>query len=183
MKKAIIASLVALTSGVAITAFALRGPDKLVDLRVNAEPQEYSVTFNASNTSCTLVEIYEEEYIAFTTTTDNGNKVGVVGCHIGEESFTFNDIPFRDLWLCDYDDVLEGRAYQFSTITGFAISYSSKEPEEPVFMDFTSMGKNIHDVKSGTPYTELSITRDHGPMFRLMEGSVTVTSLTIWYSC
>lgn len=172
-----------LTCTVGVTALVVGGANHLDAFVVKANPTEYSVTFNESNTSCTLVEIYGEEYIAFTTTTDNGNKVGVVGCHIGEESFTFNDIPFRDLWLCDYDDVLEGRAYQFSTITGFKISYLSKEPEEDVEMNFESMNKNIYHVESGTEYKGLSITRDHGPMFNMMMGSVTLTSLTIWYSC
>ena len=180
MKKTIIvASLAVFASAAVLATFALGGAGKFGDVQVNADTDAYSVTFNAGNTSCTLVEIYEEQYIAFTTTTDNGNKVGVVGCHIGEGSFTFNDIPFRDLWLCDYDDVLEGRAYQFSTITGFAISFEG----EGEGLNFESMDKRIYEIESRAEYKGLSIDPSKGPMFRLMIGSITVTSLTIYYTC
>ena len=185
-KALLLASMAVLTCTVGVTALAFGGTNQLDRLQVKAdpiEPTEYSVTFNESNTSCEVVEVYGDEFNVFTTTTDNGNKVGMVGCYNDEASFTFKGASFRDLQLFDYDDVLDGRAYQFSTITGFAISYSSKEPEEPVDMNFESMNVHYYCVESGTEYKGLSITRDHAPMFTMMMGSVTVTSLTIWYSC
>ena len=175
---------------VGISVVTLSGiKNHLSNLLVKAEPTGYSVTFNESNTSFEVVDVYGDEFIVFTTTTDNGNKVGMVGYSTEEASFTFKGASFMDLCLFDIEDVLEGRAYQFSTITGFAISFSSKEPEDPedpeelVDMNFESMGVHMHSVKSGTEYKGLSITPSQGPSFRVMGGSVTVSSLTIWYSC
>ena len=178
-----------LVSTASVTALAIGGANQLDTFSVKAETKEYSVTFNESNTSFEVVDVYGDEFIVFTTTTDNGNKVGMVGYSTEEASFTFKGASFMDLCLFDIEDVLEGRAYQFSTITGFAISFSSKEPEDPedpeelVDMNFESMGVHMHSVKSGTEYKGLSITPSQGPSFRVMGGSVTISSLTIWYSC
>ena len=183
MKKTVIASLAVLASAAVLATFALGGAGKFGGVRVNAEPKEYSVTFDESNTTCEVVDVYGEKFIVFTTTTDNGNKVGVVGCYNGEASFTFKGAPFMELSLWNIEDVLDGRAYEFSTITGFAISYSSEEPEEPVFVNFESMGEHIYEVESGKEYKVASIDPSKVPSFRIMEGIVTISSLTIMYSC
>jgi len=182
-KNIIIASLAVLASAAVLTTFALGGAGKLGGVQVHADPVEYSVTFDESNTSSEVVDAYGEKFIVFTTTTDNGNKVGVVGCYNDEASFTFKGAPFAELSLWNIEDVLEGRAYEFSTITGFAISYSSEEPEEPVAVNFESMDERIYSVKSGEEYKVPSITPFEGPSFMIMEGIVTITSLTIMYSC
>ena len=191
-KALLLASMAVLTCTVGVTALAFGGANQLDRLQVKAdpiEPTEYSVTFNESNTSSEVVDVYGQEFIVFTTTTDNGNKVGMVGCYNDEASFTFKGASFMDLTLWNIEDVLNGRAYEFSTITGFAISFSSKEPEdpeepeEPADMNFESMDVHMHNVESGTEYKGLSITPSKGPSFRVMMGSVTLTSLTIWYSC
>ena len=93
-KKTLIFTSIGALFLVGVSAVALSGTNQLSILQVKADPTEYSVTFNESNTSSEVVDVYGQKFIVFTTTTDNGNKVGVVGCHIGEESFTFNDIPF-----------------------------------------------------------------------------------------
>lgn len=178
-KALLLASMGVLTCTVGVTALVVGGANHLDAFAVKANPTEYSVTFNESNTSSEVVDVYGYEYIAFTTTTDNGNKVGVVGCQSGEESFTFKGAPFGDLSLCDYDDVLAARAYEFSAITGFAISFSGEE----VSVSFESMDEHINSVVSGKEYKGLSTTPYHGPMFRSMGDLVTITSLTIWYSC
>lgn len=182
-KALLLVSMGVLASTVGVTALAVGGANQLDAFAVKATPTEYSVTFNESNTSLEVVDVYGEKFIVFTTTTDNGNKVGVVGCYNGEASFTFKGAPFMELSLWNIEDVLEGRAYEFSTITGFTISYSSEEPEEPVFVNFESMGEHIYEVESGKPYEVSSITPDKVPSFRIMEGIVTITSLTISYSC
>ncbi|MBE6135613.1 MAG: hypothetical protein E7179_06415 [Erysipelotrichaceae bacterium] len=186
MKKGIIASLVALTSGAAIAAFALRGPDKLVDLRVNAEPQEYSVTFDASDTTNTTVKEVDGDY-AIGTTTAAGSKVGVMGFDSSEACFTFRNASFNHFMLSHYEVFGDDEdAYPFRTITGFAISFSIEyegEPE-PVSVDFSSMETMIPHVESGTPYKGLSIAPDDDPhLLGLGESIIKVSSLTIWYSC
>ena len=180
MKKKVLllASMGVLACTVGATILVVGGANQLDTFAVKADPVEYSVTFDESNTLVEVVDVYGYEYIAITTTTDNGNKVGVVGNHPEETSFTFNGASFGDFFLCDYDDVLVGRAYEFSTITGFAISFL----EVDVSISFESMNERIHNLESGHEYKGLSITPYHGPMFRSMD-SVTVISLTIWYTC
>lgn len=182
-KTTIIASLAVLASAAVFATFALGGAGKFGGVQAHADPVEHSVTFNESNTSSEVVDVYGEKFIVFTTPTDNGNKVGVVGCYNGEASFTFKGAPFMELSLWNIEDVLEGRAYEFSTIIGFAISFSVEEPEEPVFMNFESMDERIYNVESEKEYKVSSITPFEGPSFMIMEGIVTITSLTIWYSC
>ena len=52
-----------------------------------------------------------------------------------------------------------------------------------VYMLFDYMDEQIYNVESGKEYKGLSITPSKNPLFTLMDGSVTVSSLTIWYSC
>ena len=66
-------------------------------------------------------------------------------------------------------------AYGFDHITGFAISFESG------FVAFDGGDTYIDDVVSGEEYKGLSITPDDSPQFS--GDNVTVTSLTIWYSC
>ncbi len=189
---AVLSALMGTLFLVGISVVTLSGiKNHLSYLQVKSDPKEYSVTFNESNTSSEVVDVYGQEFIVFTTATDNGNKVGMVGCYNDEASFTFKGASFMELCLFDIEDVLVGRAYEFSTITGFEISYSSKGeqpegpegPELPVDVNFESMDKHIHMVESGKPYEVPSITPSKCPSFSVMEGSVTITSLTISYSC
>ena len=181
MKKTIIiASLAVLASAATLATFALAGAGKFGNVRVNAdepEPTEYSITFSESNTN---VEAVGSNYAIYTTT-PRGAKVGVVGSNNfdASSSFTFKGTHFRSLRLFDFDDsVLPERAYEFSHITGFAISFSGGLG---VAFDEDGTGKKID---SGKEYKGLSITPnpDSCPMF-YAGGSVTVSSLTIWYSC
>ena len=77
MKKTIIASLAVLASAAVLATFALGGAGKFGDVQVHSDPVEYSVTFD-ENASCREVAIDACTYYVFHTTTDNGNRVGVV---------------------------------------------------------------------------------------------------------
>ena len=182
-KTTLLASLAVFASAAVVAAFALGGAGKFGNVRVNADPVEYSVTFNESNTT---VEDVGNGY-GIGTTTANGNKVGVVGHNAERADFTFKGVSFAELTLCEYELFMGGDGYSFSTITGFAISFSVEDEGEPVpfSLDFVSDGKNIYHIDSGKEYKGLSITADRYPMFMAMVegGSVTVSSLTIWYSC
>lgn len=158
--------------------------NQLDKLQVKADPTEYSVTFDESDK--TIVEDLDGDY-AIGTTTASGNKVGIVGWDNSEAYFTFKGVSFHHLMLSHYEVFGEDEdAYPFSTITGFAISFSSEEGEEPmpISVDFSSIETMIPHVESGTPYKGLSITPDDDPhLLALGESIVTITSLTIWYSC
>lgn len=184
-KALLLSSMGVLACAACVTTLAVGGANQLDTFEVKASPTEYSVTFNESNTT---IEDLDGNY-AIGTTTDNGNKVGVVGWDNGETSFTFNGVSFMFLMLHHYEAwTEEGDAYAFSTITGFAISFSSEEKEEPEPVDVTFIygEEMIHHVESGREYKNLSITSRDDPMFEAVVGegdSITVTSLTIWYSC
>lgn len=176
-KKALLfTSIGALVCTVGVTALAVGGANHLDAFPAKANPTEYSVTFNESNTT---VEGVDGNY-AICTTTARGNKVGVVGYNNNDNdggTFTFNGASFWRLLLFDYDDVLTGRAFEFSHITGFAISFSGG-----LGVAFENGKTSTEVITSGQEYTELSFTPDDHPLF-YAGGSVTVSSLTIMYSC
>ena len=179
MKKTIIiASLAVLASAATLTTFALSGAGKFGGVQVNADPEEYSVTFNESNTT---VEQVGNHYAIYATT-PRGAKVGVVGYDNSDASFTFKDTHFRSLQLFDPDDaVLTGHAFEFSRITGFAISFSGDFGEDMVFIA-NGGGTMIEDIASGAPHTGLSFAPEDCPLFYTGD-RVNVSSLKIWYSC
>ena len=186
MKKGIIASLVALTSGAAIAAFALRGPDKLVDLRVNADTDDYSITFDASDTVNTTVENpYGHGNYAICRTTARGNKLGVAGPSVGIpelDRLHFGEANFYELDLHDESNALiNAGANDFDHITGYMITFSGGS----LFFR-TGLGhEGGSSVTSGVKY-DVSLTPDDYPAFAMDEHSedtITIDSLTIWYSC
>ena len=155
-------------------ALAFGSPIRFNSLQVHANPVEYSVTFNESNTT---VKKVNNDYAIYTTT-PRGAKVGVVGNGNSYQSFIFNSVSFRRLQLYDYNNLLKGAgAYQFSTITGIAISFTGGS------VVFNGGSTYIDDVVSGHEYTGLSTIPDYFPEFTVTNGSVTVSSLTIMYSC
>ena len=181
MKKTIIiASLAVFASAAVLATFALGGAGKFGDVQVNADPVQgnYNFTFDESNTTVEQVGIHYAIY----ATTPRGAKVGVVGYDNRDASFTFKGTPFRSLQLFDPDDsVLTGRAFEFSHITGFAISFSGDSGDDMVFI--ANAGETtIGEIASGAPHTGLSFAPEDCPMFYTGD-RVKVSSLKIWYSC
>ena len=167
---------------VGISVVTLSGINQLDSFAVKASPAEYSVTFDGSES--TTIEAVDEQY-AIGTTTTAGNKVGVVGFDNSEAYFTFKGVSFAFLQLHHYEMFTED-AYEFSAITGFAISFSGKEEGgEPLPSDiaFRYGVETIYHVESGHEYKGLSIKTNDYPEFEAMGEGVTVTSLTIYYSC
>ena len=188
-KTVVIASLAVLASAAVLTTFALGGAGKFGGVQVNADPVEYSVTFDESDESTTVEKV--GNHYAICTTTAAGNKVGVVGFDSGDARFTFNGVSFMELWLRDsdedndgdYDVLAEVGAYDFDHITGFAISFSGGSMEFVGGLDDDEVW--IDPVESEKEYDDLSFTPDDLAGFMTNgEGVVvTVSSLTIWYSC
>lgn len=180
-KALLLASMGALVCTVGITALAVGGANQLDAFPVKADPTGYSITFDASD-ELTTVEEVDGDY-AICTTTPRGAKVGVVGHNHdeddGKSSFTFKGFSFWHLCLFDIGGALgKVGAYQFSTITGFAISFSgglgvAYESAK------TSLGGEV--ITSGKKY-DVSIIPSDTPQF-YAGGSVTVSSLTIYYTC
>ena len=177
-KALLLASMGALVCTVGITALAVGGTNQLDTFPVKANATEYSVTFDESNTT---VEEVDGDYAIYTTT-PRGAKVGVVGHNHDEDdgtsSFTFNGASFWHLCLFDIGGALgKVGAYQFSTITGFAISFSGG-----LGVAFENGKTSTEVITSGDPHTEPSLTPSDTPQF-YAGGNVTVSSLTIYYTC
>ena len=182
MKKSIIASLAVIAGAATLATFALSGAGKFGNVQVNADAAKYSVTFDAEST----IEAVDNGIYAIYGTTPRGAKVGVVGFDDSEAYFHFKGVSFMFIQLYGANELQKVGAFEFSAITGFAISFSIEyegEPE-PVSVDFSSKETMIPHVESGTPYKGLSITpKDDPHLLPLGERIVKVSSLTIWYSC
>ena len=85
-------------------------------------------------------------------------------------------VSFRNLRLSSTKALAEVGAYQFSTITGFAIFFSGGS------VKFDAINTKIDSVESGKEYKGLSIKPSDEPGF-FTKDSISVASLTIWYSC
>ena len=168
-KAILFASMGVLACTVGITALAIGGANDA--FTVKADPTEYSVTFDANST----VETVGDGFYAIYGTTPRGAKVGVVGFDDSEAYFTFKGTSFMFLQLFGYDELKEVGAFEFSHITGFALSFSGGS----VFFD--GGDTRIDSVTSGVKY-DVPLTPDNYPVF-ITTDSITVSSLTIWYSC
>jgi len=183
-KKALLFASIGALFLVGVTAVAISGVNQLDRLKVKAEPAEYSVTFDENSSIETPPG--SDDY-AICTTTARGNKVGVVG------SLTYvpqlDHLYFRDktnnfgaLELGDFScRLLNVGARDFGNITGFKIYY---EGGSLVLKKDLEMEGS--PVTSGVKY-DVSLTPDDHPAFErdeyAEEGDVTISSLTIWYSC
>ena len=179
MKKTVIAPLAVLACAAVVATFSLAGAGKLGGVQVNADPVEYSVTFDWGD-STTAEELSGSSNYAICTTTAAGSKVGVVGFNAGFELFYFHTKAFTELHLADFTSTLVNvGAYEFHTITGFAISFSGGT------VKLNAGDTKIDSVVSEKEYKGLSIAPSDYPRFAKdgLEGIVYVESLTIWYTC
>ena len=188
-KKALLVSMGVLACTVGVTAVAISGTNQLDTFQVKANPIEYSVTFDASDTVNTTVEIPYESYgfhdCAICTTTARGNKLGVAGPNLEDPQFDrlrFREANFYELQLHDGSCALiNAGANDFDRITGYKISFSGGS----LFFRIGFDPEGGSPVTSGVKY-DVSLTPDDCPAFALDEHSednVIITSLTIWYSC
>ena len=181
-KALLLASMVVLTCTVGVTALAVGGANQLDTFPVKADPTEYEITFDWSESTTVeeVVDAEDDHNYAICRTTSRGAKVEVVGWYNEEGYFTFKGASFRSLRLSSTKALAEVGAYQFSHITGFAIFFSGGS------VKFDSNHTKIDSIESGKPYKELSIKpSDESGFFTTgsTTGSVSVASITIWYSC
>ena len=177
-KALLLASMVVLTCTVGVTALAVGGVNQLDISPVKADPTEYEITFDWSESTTVeeVVDAEDDHNYAICRTTSRGAKIEVVGWYNEEGYFTFKDASFRSLRLSSTKALAEVGAYQFSHITGFAIFFSGGS------VKFDSNNTKIDSVESGKPYKELSIKPSDESGF-FAKGSVSIASLTVWYSC
>ena len=182
MKKTVIASLAVIGCAAVVATLALGGAGKLGNVQVHADPVEYSVTFDGSE-STTVERRDSDSNYAICTTTARGNKLGVVGFDNFQNCLSFCGANFLELQLSDISNALTNNgAIEFSHITGYQISFSGGSLVLKKGLEMEGS-----PVTSGLKY-DVSLTPSDEPVFAMdefaeEEGDVTISSLTIWYSC
>lgn len=183
-KALLLVSTGVLACTVGVTALVVGGANQLDTFAVKASPTEYSITFDASDESTTVENPYGHGNYAICKTTARGNKLGVAGFSLGSEwddRLHFGEANFFELELHDNSCALiNAGANDFDHITGYKISFSGGS----LFFkkDYEEEGS---PVTSGIKY-DVSLTPDDLPTFAMDEHAediVTISSITIWYSC
>ncbi len=120
MKRSLIMPLVALAGAACVTTLAFGASGRFTAPRVAAaDPaEERSVTFDAN---CT-VEKTEGNYVVFSTTTENGNKVGLCGLLDADGPLSFKNYSFGEIYLYNKNNtfpasVPEFRVHEFRNIS------------------------------------------------------------------
>ena len=177
-KKSIIFTSIGALFLACVSAVAISGVNQLDTFPVKADPTEYEITFDWSESTTVeeVVDAEDDHNYAICRTTSRGAKIEVVGWYNEEGYFTFKDASFRSLRLSSTKALAEVGAYQFSNITGFAIFFSGGS------VKFDSNNTKIDSVVSGHEYKGLSIKPSDESGF-FTKGSVSIASLTVWYSC
>ena len=174
MKKSLIASLAVLASAAVVGTFALGGAGKFGGVQVNADPKEYSVTFNGD----TPYQVVGGDYV-FYVETESGNKVGFVATqYVNYNLITFHGMDFESLFFYDGGGSLtKAGAYGFSSITYFDVDYSGGHLW---FLD----DNGVQDINGGKQKTERNPPINPYIEPEDFEGpKATISSITIWYSC
>ena len=106
--------LVALAGAACVTTLAFGASGRFTAPRVAAaDPVERSVTFDAN---CT-VEKTEGNYVVFSTTTENGNKVGLSGLRDDDGPLSFKGYSFGEIYLYSKNNTFPASVYQFRNIS------------------------------------------------------------------
>lgn len=172
-KALLLASMGVLSCAVGVTALAVGGANRLDISPVKATPTEYSVTFDASNTSSEEVDIYGDKHVIFTTTTERGATVGMFGYDIIDGIISFADYNvwqicfFNNAYLTDMD---------FDHFTGVKVSFTGST-------DFFFESDNGDDdrLTSGVRLSRECVPSDK-PRIEAYD-YVDITSITIYYTC
>jgi len=175
MKKSIIASLAVLAGAAVLATFALGGAGKFGGVRVNADPVDYSITFDAESSH---VGEAHGDY-AICTTTAGGNKVGVVGFDsTAEEGLSFCGKTCLAVFLSSHGRLGDVGAIDFGHMTGFTAVFDGDDLE----LDWRDENSEHHrePLESGKRF-DVTCTPYNDPM--LFGFYTTITSLTVHYTC
>ncbi|MBQ7244533.1 MAG: hypothetical protein IJS52_10105 [Bacilli bacterium] len=98
-------------------------------------------------------------------------------------SITFKGVSFDYLYLCGNipamsSTLTEAKAYQLSSITGFEFVYSDSAAERPQIV----YGYDVTEIESGKEYA-VELSPSDKSRINAGHGGVTITSLTIYYTC
>ena len=171
MKKSLIAPLAVLACAAVVATFALGGAGKFGGVQVNADPTEYSVTFDESNK--TTVEAVDNNWL-ISTTSAAGNKVGMMG-RGKNVTWGLTVCGAKCNTLLFYGT--GAGVYDFGHITGFTIVFDG-EDLTLVWDDENGMYQG--NLESGKRFN-VTCTPSNSPQFTGY--GTTITSLTVHYTC
>ena len=171
-KALLLASMGVLACTVGVTALVIGGANQLDAFAVKATPTEYSVTFDASNTT---VDDLDGHWV-ISTTTAGGNKFGVVGIDNTAEFVSFCNVKCASLFIFDNGYLGDVKAYDFDHIAGFTVVFDGD-----LNLEWRDEYDEMHHehLDSGTRFN-VTCTPYNNP---ILSGFVTIDSLTVHYTC
>ena len=174
-KALLLASMGVLACTVGVTALAVSGTGKFGNVLVHAEPDpdtkpsEYSVTFNAGNTSPVGVG---DTYTIFPTTTERGNTVGVSGHENGVLNISFADRYLAEIHF--YSDGYLPEMFDFDHFTGVKVAFTGD-------VVFGSDNGEEYSLESDVRFSRECVPTD-SPRITSW-GGADITSITVYYTC
>lgn len=186
MKRSLIMPLMALAGAACVTTLAFGASGRFtVPGVVAADPaEERSVTFDTNCTVEKTVEKTEGKYVVFSTTTENGNKVGLCGLVDTDGPLSFGDYSFGEIYLYNKNNtfpasVHEFRVHEFRNISAIkadfyadwvlTIGWSGSDRS-------LSNGNRINLDSGCYPSDEPTLSSPEG-------SNTNITSITVFYVC
>ena len=177
--------LVALAGAACVTTLAFGASGRFTAPRVAAaDPVERNVTFDAN---CT-VEKTEGNYVVFSTTTENGNKVGLCGLVDADGPLSFKGYSFGEIYLYNKLNKFPESVYQFRNISaikadfyakwGLTIGWSEKSSRD------LSNGNRIDLDSACYPDDEPTLSSPPDPYtYTYTNTDTSISSITVFYMC
>ena len=118
------------------------------------------------------------------TNTPKGNKVGLIGHDDSMNHIAFKGTSYWQILLYDYNNYLNTiNAFGFSYITNLQVDFTGGE----LVCEYKAVfgGSATEKIISGEPL-DMEFSSSEKPVLNRKDGSeevVTISSITIWYSC
>ena len=184
-KKFLLLTSLGLMSATALGVFAISRTKQIEPFQVRAYPTEYSVTFDAD---ASVEKIEEIDWLncneyGICTNTPKRNKVGLIGHDDSMNHIAFKGTSYWQILLYDYNNYLNTiNAFSFSYITNLQVNFTGGE----LVCEYkTAFGSATEKITSGEPL-DMEFSSSEKPVLNRKDGSeevVTISSITIWYSC
>ena len=178
MKRSLIMPLMALAGAACVTTLALGASGRFMAPGVAAaDPaEERSVTFDAN---CT-VEKEEGKYVVFSTTTKNGNKVGLCGSRDDDGPLSFRGYSFGEIDLYNENNTFPASVFQFHNISAIMAEFDTEWALTILTIGWdggkNSLSKGIRSDLSPACYSGDRPTLSSS-------GDTSITSITVFYVC
>ena len=177
--------LVALAGAACVTTLAFGASGRFTAPRVAAaEPIERYVTFDAN---CT-VEKEEGKYIVFSTTTENGNKVGLSGLRDDDGPLSFKGYSFGEIYLYNKNNTFPASVYQFRNISAIKADFYAKWGLTIGWSESStrslSNGNRINLDSACYPDDEPTLSSPPDPYsYTYANTDTNISSITVFYKC